>query len=78
MQSWVLSTYCYPAPSMQGVIEAYNMSRSTRGRWRRSYMLARQIQTSQQNYEGIPGTVKLVSSTIIEIKYHVAACDAIT
>lgn len=40
-------------------------------------MLARQIRTSQQNYEEIPGTVKAVASTIIEIKYHVAACDAI-
>jgi hypothetical protein len=36
--------------------EAYDMSRLTRGRWRRSYMLAGQIRTSRQNYEGIPGT----------------------
>lgn len=54
------------------------MSRSTRGRWRRSYMLARQIRTSyEQSYERILVTVKLVLLIIIESKYHVAACDII-
>lgn len=54
------------------------MSRSTRARWRRSYMLARQIRSSyEQSYERILVTAKPVSLIIIESKYHVAAWDAI-